>query len=171
MNGRRGVTLLELLLVITAGGTLSLLAIGTIHRTMRLNSLSREQIDLQATTARFTRQLRRDVHRSASAQLSDVGPQTLTLATNPPVTYTFSPAAVLRRLSLADGREHRETYRIGDDTTYLVSVDGGQVVVVGRQPQPANDSAFRILFEFEANVSRLPGLTSVDEITLPEQQP
>ncbi len=123
MNGRRGVTLLELLLVITAGGTLSLLAIGTVHRTMRLNSLSREQIDLQATTARFTRQLRRDVHRSASAQLSDVGPQTLTLATNPPAIYTFSPAAVLRRQSLADGREHRETYRFGDNTTYLVSVD------------------------------------------------
>ena len=171
MNGRRGFTLLELLLVITAGGMLSLVAIGLVHRTMRLNSLSREQIDLQAKTARFTRQLRRDVHRSESARLSNDGLQTLTLATNPPAIYTFSPTAVLRRKSLADGREHRETYRFGDDTTYLLSIDSGRVDVVAEQRRSTENSTPRILFEFEAHVGRIPGVTSVDEITPPEQQP
>ncbi len=96
-NAQRAFSLIELLLTMTAGTTLTLLAVGVIHQSMHLFAVTE---DLQNDTRRaslFARQLRQDINRASFASIKD---QTLVLVqgrSSIEITYTSLENQIIRK--------------------------------------------------------------------------
>ena len=114
MNRPRGHTLVELIVTMSVGSTLLLLATGVVHRTMRFESTSRQRTDVHRTARRLAHDFRRDAHRAESVKLSDEADPPTTIRFSLPdeaaVTYTVARGMVLREQRLAEGQVRREPY-------------------------------------------------------------
>ena len=62
MIGRRGVSLIEILVLMTIGSTLMGIAVGSLHLLLKMDRNTRQRRQLQASEARLADQFRRDVH-------------------------------------------------------------------------------------------------------------
>lgn len=74
MNNRRvGFTLTELLVVMAAGSTLSMVAIGMVHRSFHFSSASRKEAAQSQTFGRLAQQFRADARMATSAMADTPG--------------------------------------------------------------------------------------------------
>ncbi|MFM2003081.1 MAG: hypothetical protein RI963_2507 [Planctomycetota bacterium] len=74
MNDRRGgFTLTELLVVMAAGGTLAMVAIGMVHRSFHFSSSSRKEAAQLQTFSRLAQQFRADARMATSASADSPG--------------------------------------------------------------------------------------------------
>lgn len=171
MNRPRGHTLVELLVTMSVGGALLLLATGVVHRTMRLESSSHQQADVHRTAVRLSHDFRQDAHRAKSLQLSDLAEESttiqFTLPDEEPVTYTLAKNMVLREQRLAEGQVRREPYYLppGYQVAFTQEFRPRRAVLtldydhrlVGEAPQP--------LVRVEAELGRLLRLAQFEEPT------
>lgn len=120
---RRGISLIELMVVMTGVAVILGLCAVTIQAMLRVNSDARSQLNASATFARLASQFREDVHASDGVQLSptanaaDAKPTpTLRLTQGPHIviTYEVSPGRVARVESVSGKTSRRESYRIGN---------------------------------------------------------
>lgn len=115
MNRRRGASLVEMLVVMSAASTVLTLSAVLIHRTMRVSSRT-EAMHAEETTAwRLSSQLRRDAVSAASIDLglaNDGVTLTLRPAEGEPVQYRFSGPTVERRQRLAPESLSRESFSL-----------------------------------------------------------
>jgi type II secretory pathway pseudopilin PulG len=122
-NGRRGISLIELMVVMTGVAVILGLCAVTIQAMLRVNSDAQSRLNASATFARLASQFREDVHASNDVQLSpatkagDAKPApTLRLTQGPRIviTYEVSPGRVARVESASGKMSRRESYRIGN---------------------------------------------------------
>ncbi|QDT00791.1 PulJ/GspJ family protein [Adhaeretor mobilis] len=109
----RGFTLVELLISISVGSVLLGLAINMVSRTMRVESGTRTQSQVERTALRLSRQFRSDVHQATSitfivqqTQLASKQAPTLQLEVpgQGPITYQVQPAGLIRLQQRMDAK-------------------------------------------------------------------
>lgn len=115
MNRRRrfGFTLIEMLVVMTAGMTVLMLAIGMIQKSMHLAAVNRTKMDQSTVTDRFLREFRRDAHQAVSFELDQE--LMFLLPTGSQVRYTIDANTVTRILIVESKTAAKEVFDIGDD--------------------------------------------------------
>jgi hypothetical protein len=116
MNTRRGASLIELLVILSASTVVLTLTGVLLHRAMRIQTLSRAHVDAERTTLRLSEQFRSDVHqaRALSSQPGNDGEVflRLELADGRVAEYSRTNGAVLRSESGGDRPTWREEYAI-----------------------------------------------------------
>ena len=144
---RRGVSLVELLVVMSAATVILTLSTGLIHRVMHAQTKARHLADLERTTLRLGNELRSDVH----------------LATTATVQSALGGNGTFIRLQLVDGNVLE--YRRDEMTVRRVQLQDGRVVA-------HDEFAFGETFELDANVEKdrlvVVSITSRD---VPERNP
>lgn len=124
MNQHRGHSLVELIVCMSMGTTLLVMATGVLQRTMRFASTSCEQADVHRTVGRLAHDFRQDVHRAENLRFweeADEPPSvSLSIPNEQPIVYTVNSGMVLREQPLDDGQVRREPYYLprGYHTTF-----------------------------------------------------
>lgn len=121
MNRRHAFTLVELIIALSASSVLMVLAIGLVHRSMSASSLAKGRADDQQTLVRLSNQFRKDVHASSAAELSDSNQLRLQRPQGHSIDYAIDGSRCQREESLENGRRHRETYRLNQDSQLAFS--------------------------------------------------
>ena len=123
MRKRRGITLIETLVLITCVGVMLGLCAVTIQLLLRLHSDSQARISSAMVLDRLARQLRSDAHESQSAQLGAGAAQAalpkgrLTLSLKPAhsITYTAGEHLIDRDETVSGKKVRHETYSLPRD--------------------------------------------------------
>jgi len=169
MNNHRGFTLVEMIVIMSVGSSLLLLATGVVHRTMRIESSSRERADDYRTARRLSHDFRRDAHQAESCRVSDEadGPPTirLSLPDQDDVIYTVARGMVLREQRLAEGQVRYEPYYFptGYRTAFAQVFRPRRAVLSVEQDLGLAGEPPRTLVHVEAEVGRLLRLAQVEE--------
>lgn len=121
MNNQRGFTLVEMLVSISAGSVLLVLATGVVHRTMRVESVVRENAAAERAALRLSRQFRHDIHQAKSVSLdgrqADQPVLQIVLSGQAPVSYRVEHTGVLREQPHNDTQIYREHFSFPDNYT------------------------------------------------------
>lgn len=128
---RRGVSLVELLVVITMLAALLTCTSVTLIRLLRAQSSGGQALAEALTISRLARDLRRDAHAAVTAELA--GPAesrklTLTTAAGAGTTYALGGDGVMRVGPAADGAALHEEYRLGSAQCALQLKSEGRLV-------------------------------------------
>jgi hypothetical protein len=118
MRIRRGVSLVELLLAMSACTFILSLSVALIHRVMHAQSSARRFDDVERSAARLASSLREDVHRAASATMPDAA---------------LGEGAFLRLQVSGQTIE----YRHADGTVFRLALDGDKTASRDQFPFPA----------------------------------
>ena len=110
MRRSRAFTLVEMLMTMTMGSSLMLLAIGLVHQSMAVSKLSKTREEHSRSLARLAQQFRSDVHLATA--LVSVSPDSvsLQLADESTVIYQRDAANVTRETSGPNREMARELY-------------------------------------------------------------
>jgi len=121
MNKHRGFSLIELSASLAVGSVLMVLAMGMVHRTMRVESVARLNARFERTAARLSRQFRLDVHRAQSISIDNQQTNTpvlqLLLPNQHPISYSVETGDVLREQQQGADQTHRDRFSLPDNYT------------------------------------------------------
>lgn len=138
-NARRGYTLIEMLVAITAGIVVMVVAAGMLNTLMRLEQQSHKRFTERAAVARLADQFRRDAH--AALEATPIAPEEgkpadglawrFTLADDHRVEYRSDLEGLLRTKSLGDRTTAEERYAFATSVRAAVDLDStGNVPMV-----------------------------------------
>ena len=104
MNHRRGISLIELIVVISGVSVVLGVSVGLLHRVMRTQSNTRHFFDSERAAMRLSGQFRKDIHAASEVFVSDNSTEGkplihLTLHDGWAVDYFTSTTAVVRTSS------------------------------------------------------------------------
>ena len=114
MTRRNGSTLVELVLSMSAGSAIMLLAISLVHQTMTLTEKSRHRSDNNRTLDQLAHHFRRDVH--LAAEIDVVANDTLSIKSTDgsQVTYKTQNQIVVRERKYASQEKENERFVLAD---------------------------------------------------------
>jgi prepilin-type N-terminal cleavage/methylation domain-containing protein len=114
MKRRKAFTLVEMLMTMTMGSSLMLLAIGLVHQAMSMSKLAKVRGEHDHSLARLALQFRSDVH--LAPELVSAAPDSvhLKLADESTVTYKREAANVTREKTGLGSEVARELFRLDE---------------------------------------------------------
>jgi len=116
MIRRKAFTLVELCVTMSAGSAMMILAIGLLHQSMSLATVSRQRADQQRSLDRLGGEFRRDVHRAVRFNVDAQDKIELIMPDNDIVTYLAQGNQVIRRQPLDDRLARREVFEFNDSS-------------------------------------------------------
>jgi hypothetical protein len=136
-SSRRGITILEITVVMTGVAAMLALCAVTIHLLMRLSDDGHTRLSASVSLDRLGRQIRQDAHASDTARLDEKAagnPASLRLSLEPnhDVLYQAERRAVVR-VETKDGKlSRRESYSLppGSDSRFEIRDEGSRRLVV-----------------------------------------
>ena len=133
---RRGVTLVELLLLITAMTATISLAASLLHRALRLESASRGLAQADRTALVLARQFRADIRAARGiACTADALPEGVVLRLEPAgggeIVYRGAAGGLDRAETLSGGRVARESFRFPAEVRFAAARGDGIVSLTG----------------------------------------
>lgn len=136
---RRGYTLVEMMIVITAIGMLAVMGAVLIGLLMAAANRGTEEAVVQTTFARLGRQWRSDVHAAAAAGVenldgTDAARVTLRPFEGPAVTYTALPGSVVRESGDAAERSRQEYLLPEGNTRFTMEERAAIVSLIHERP-------------------------------------
>lgn len=152
---RRGMSLLELLAVMTATTVVTGVATGLLHRAMSLQSASRRTLERERAIFAMARQFRADARTAIAVERSDGEGDEIVALPQPGdrrVWWRRTDEGLARLESDSDGRRRREDYRIaasGESPSWRLALNDGLVILeslprsrqtVGSLGMPAGES-------------------------------
>ncbi len=99
MNARRGFTLTELLITMTAGSALMVLAVGLVHQSMHLTSAARRGADEHRAMSRLASQFRADIRMADRVTLESDSQIRISIPEQGEVTYIAEAATCARTIA------------------------------------------------------------------------
>jgi type II secretory pathway component PulJ len=151
MTTRRAMSLVELLVLMSAASLVLTMSAALLHRAMRTQSESRAFYDAERCATRLARQLRRDAHQATAASVENAGQDSnvflrLQLADQNTVEYSRSGSDLLRTSSAA-GKVSREAFAFPSRIELNIRQEGSRLLltIVGKPrytrgaPPPAGD--------------------------------
>jgi prepilin-type N-terminal cleavage/methylation domain-containing protein len=131
MNQRRGFTLVEVLVTMSVGSTLMVLAIGLVHQTLTLSTVARQRDDHLRSLNRLARQFRDDVHHSTACTVTTPDQLQLEMPDESVVTFRAESNRVTRMQPTSDGRTRKATFLLlsNSSTQFAVLDDPNRAVV------------------------------------------
>lgn len=135
-RGRRGMTLLEVLLTITATTLIMGVAGSLLHRALRLESASRGAIEAERTALVLARRFREDVRTArAVACTADELPQGVVVRLQPTgegeILYRAVAGGLVREETLPAGRVAREAFSFPAAVRFQSAREAGVVTLTG----------------------------------------
>ncbi|TWU32983.1 PulJ/GspJ family protein [Novipirellula artificiosorum] len=126
-----GHTLIEMVVSMSVGTSLMVLAVGLVHQSMRIKSISDERSDQNRTTQRLIQHFRDDVHHARSIETVANGMKIIT-PDEQQITYLVETEQVDRMETRPDGRVRRESYLLAKSfaAAFAVTSDQQQAEVV-----------------------------------------
>lgn len=119
MKRRKGTMLMELVMTFSAGSALVLIAVGTVHQTMRMSSTARDRSNTDRSLARLATQFRKDVQLATSMKIESPETLELSLASSATVFYFAKSDRMIREsrrnISNRSETEH-EDFRLAPNT-------------------------------------------------------
>jgi hypothetical protein len=114
---QRGVSILELIVVLSASTVVLTLSSVLLQRVMRIHIQSRADLGAERTALRLSEQFRRDVHQARAAvtdrtELGDNVVLRLTFADSQPVEYSYDSGILERVKSKGGNRIAREEFAL-----------------------------------------------------------
>jgi hypothetical protein len=114
-GARRGISILELMVVLSASTVVLSLSSVLLQRVMRIHIQSRADLGAERTALRLSEQFRRDVHQARAAitdraELGDNIVLRLTFADDQPVEYSYNSGILERVKSKGGNRLAREEF-------------------------------------------------------------
>jgi len=152
MRARRAVSLLELMLAMSACALILTTSAALIHRVMRAQSKTRSFFDVERSSLRLSGYFRRDVHQASEAETegADLGAEVflrLRLPHKQTAEYRHVKGSVLRILSEGDKVLSREEFAFPSDIELAIRQDDSPRMItltITAQPvetaQPAETS-------------------------------
>jgi hypothetical protein len=136
-SSRRGITILEIMVVMTGVAVMLALCAVTIHLLMRLSDDGHTRLSASVSLERLGRQVRQDAHASDTAQLDQkaagkTASLRLSLEPNHDVLYQPQRREVVR-VETQDGKlSRRESYSLppGSDSRFELRDEGARRLVV-----------------------------------------
>lgn len=132
-NHRKGSTLIELVLSLTAGSAVMLLAISLVHQTISVTEIAKHRSDDSRTLDRLAQSFRRDVHLASKVDLADADTLVIESFEGSIVTYNVRGRTIVReRETGKDGKEF-ERFSLGRNESLrlelLAAPDRARLVV------------------------------------------
>lgn len=130
MKRPRGVSLIELIVVMTVATVVMGVAVGVLYTLMRIEGTTREHLRLRTAQGRLGQQFRRDVHAAISFTTPDgeAGGKTsggweLQLAADRVVRYRVEEDKLVRTEAGGGDGEARESFALGSDATVTIRIE------------------------------------------------
>jgi hypothetical protein len=114
VNRRRGTTLMELVICMTIGSSIMLMAIQVTHQAMTASSQALQRSQQERAGARLAQQFRSDVHRASDVVIESEETVRAQLADETKVTYKILTDRVTREEVPKEGPSLHESYDVGD---------------------------------------------------------
>ena len=111
---RNGSTLIELVLSMSAGSAIMLLAISLVHQTMSLTEKSRHRSDNNRTLDQLAQHFRRDVHLAAEINVDANDTLSIKSTDGSQVTYQARNQTVVRERKYASLENENERFVLAD---------------------------------------------------------
>jgi hypothetical protein len=175
MNRRRAVSLVELLLTMSACTVILTMSTALIHRVLHAQSKTRAFVDCERAALRLSEQFRRDVHAARDATTADANLGEgvflrLQFPTNQSVEYRHSQGAVLRVLLENGATPSREEFVFPANIELSVRQEPPGLVALSITSQPGKAAAedgqpqssayaVTVSLQAEARLNRTPGIT------------
>lgn len=122
MKQRNGSTLIELVLSMSAGSAVMLLAISLVHQTMMLTERSRHRSDSSRTLDQLAQNFRRDVHLATDLKIDEEGTLALNGADDSKITYVVQNNSVIRLRKLTSDESEQERFQLAEDASAIFQV-------------------------------------------------
>ena len=122
MKRRNGSTLIELVLSMSAGSAVMLLAISLVHQTMILTERSRHRSDSSRTLDQLAQNFRRDVHLATDLKIDAEGTLNLIGADDSQITYVVQNNSVVRLRKHNSDENGQERYQLAEDASAIFQV-------------------------------------------------
>lgn len=126
MNRRKGTMLMELVMTMTAGSALVMLAIGTVHQTMRMSATARDRANFDRSYARLATQYRQDVQIATSLTVQSPDTLNLQLVDGDSVVYTALPGRIVRELKRRNNNRETEHEDFRFDTSARATFESAE---------------------------------------------
>jgi hypothetical protein len=141
MKSRRGASLVELLMVMSAGTVVLTMSAGLIHQIMHAQSKARAFADVERTSLRLATAFRRDVQEATAAELAeaDAGERVflrLTLPENQTVEYGRREANIVRVLFEGSRSVAREAFEFPAGIELAVRREEARLIVLTIHSRP-----------------------------------
>lgn len=141
MNRRRGVSLVELLLVMSAAVLILTMSAGLIHRLMHAQSKARSFVDVERTLLRLGTAFRSDVHQASGAVVGDAEASDgiflrLSLPESQTIEYRCEPGAILRTLRDGSQTASREEFAFPPGIELTIQKEDPRLVVLSLHSRP-----------------------------------
>lgn len=152
MRRRRGISLIELLAVLSGCSVVLGLTASLLHQTMRAQSHTRDFFDVERNAQRLARQFRSDVHAAAADSIDDVDAEgvsngellRLRLPDGQTIAYQRAAEKIIRIASRADGPTAREEYALSEsmeiDVRKLDAPQRYALSITSMPPQPSKEA-------------------------------
>ena len=159
MNRRRASTLVELMVCLSAGSTLMLVAIGLVHQTLKISREVSQHADHDRSLARLATLFRRDAHHATGASIESETELRMTRANDSEVIYRFADQRITREYKLASGEVENEGFAVDQEisATFESSSDPNQAALLVRRDTGLHDARPRIELHVVAVLSKLRG--------------
>jgi prepilin-type N-terminal cleavage/methylation domain-containing protein len=114
MSNRNAYSLVELMVTMSIGSSLMLLAVGLVHQSFTLSSTAKSRIDHQRATDRLSHDFRQDVHRASEAIIDQPEQVELVRSDGVRIRYVADGSRVQREETLNGEVQRREAYRLSE---------------------------------------------------------
>lgn len=146
---RRGVSLVELLVVLSTWSILITISATLLHRVMQSHTESRQFAQHQRTATALSRQFRADIHAATTAETDEEGfLVTLEMTDGSQIDYVTTQTGVMRYHTRTSRSDQTETYPFPKLTAWQVNLksDGanGKYVVLQSSPSSQQTLAERM---------------------------
>ncbi len=111
MKRTRAFTLIEMLMTMTMGSSLMLLAIGLVHQSLSLSKLGKVRGEHDLTVSRLAQQFRADVHSAATVKAASADSLQLEMPDGTAITYSVKDATLQRFRTTIEGVNGYEQFR------------------------------------------------------------
>ncbi len=111
MKRTKAFSLVEMLMTMTMGSSLMLLAIGLVHQSLSLSKIGKARSEHDNSVNRLAHQFRTDVHSASAALAASADSLQLTMSNSTTVTYRATESSVERQQTAIAGPQAYERFQ------------------------------------------------------------
>jgi prepilin-type N-terminal cleavage/methylation domain-containing protein len=141
----QGFTLIEMLLTLTVGSTLMMLAMGLVHQSLLYATLTRSRGDDDRISASLIRQFRDDAHEATAVELEgDASIGLIFESAERRINYTIHDTGIVRQCHYAGKQVQREEFMLSEQGRLQLEVldqPPRAILAVRRSTTLAGDSS------------------------------
>jgi len=161
-TARRGASLLELLIVMSAATVILTITAALVHRVMLAHSKARAFVDIERTSLRLANAFRSDVHQAIAASIAQGAADgaaflKLELPADQRIEYRRDGGIILRILLDSDRIASREAFTFPSESEVAIKKDGPRLIALSinsraDETTPTDSTAKQVAYSVPVNL-------------------